>query len=191
MKNKFIFLTSKFPISNFKLRYNGFTLIELLVTIAIIGLLSTMALISVNVARQKAKIAVVQHDTDQIFKAITMLGNDTEVWPGQQAVDAVNVGANNEICDDGCTYGLSDSRAGITSTDGNYPGWYGPYMNMIKFDPWNNEYFFDTDYRVTVDDEPCNGGGTCVDAVVVGSYGPDGLGNNQYNGDDIIKILIK
>jgi len=171
--------------------FSGFTLIELLVTIAIIGLLSTLAMISVNAARLKAKVAVVQHDTDQIFKAITMLGNDTGLWPGQQAVDTVNTGANNEICGDSCTYGLSDSRAGITDTDGNYSGWAGPYMEKVKLDPWGNEYFFDTDYRVTVDDEPCNGGGACVDAVVVGSYGPDGLANNQYNADDIIKVIIQ
>ena len=181
----------KFKIINYKLPREGFTLIELLVTIAIIGLLSTLAVIAVNAARFKAKVAVVQNDTDVIYKAITMLANDTGLWPGQQPIDVVSTGANNEICGDSCVFGLSDPQSGITGTDGNFPGWTGEYMMKIKLDPWGNEYFFDTDYQVTVNDEPCNGGGACVNAVVVGSYGSDGLGNNLYNSDDIIKVITK
>ena len=120
-----------------------------------------------------------------------MLANDTGLWPRQQPIDVVSTGANNEICGDGYVFGLSDQQSGITCTDGNFPGWAGEYMMKIKLDPWGNEYFFDTDYKVTVNDEPCNGGGACVNAVVIGSYGPDGLGNNLYNSDDIIKVIIK
>jgi hypothetical protein len=68
-------------------------------------------------------------------------------------------------------------------------------MNVMPMDPWGNEYFFDTDYEVdNTTDAPCDGGivpADCYLAVVVGSYGPDGVGNGLYNGDDIIKIIKK
>ncbi len=176
----------------------GFTLIELLVVIAIIAILATIAMVGVNYARRQAKIAQVKSDTDQIFTAMNMLTNDTNEWPGHQTLDSTCIDIagvvdcnNNEICADGCSYGLASSSAGIVGNDGSYAGWTGPYMNAMPYDPWGNEYFFDTDYQITVDNEPCDGGATCIDAAVIGSYGPDGIGNNQYNGDDIIRVIAK
>ncbi len=55
----------------------GFTLIELLMVISIVGLLVTLVMISVKVATFKAKISNAKHDIDQIFKAITLMQNDT------------------------------------------------------------------------------------------------------------------
>ena len=173
-------------------RQTGFTLIELLVAIAIIGLLTTLSMVGVRAARSKARTAKAQHDISQIYSAISILANDSNIWPGQLPVGEANNGANNELCTDGCTNSLSDPEAGITATDGNYSNWSGPYMHSVPVDAWENEYFFDTDYSVDVDDSPCGcGGGGCTDAAVVGSYGPDGVGNNQYNCDDIIKIIAR
>lgn len=171
----------------------GFTLVELLVVIAIIALLTTLAAVAVRYARAQAKISKAEQAINQIYTAMSMLANDSNLWPGQQTVGAVaGGGAGNEICGDGCAYGLGESEAGIIDTDGNYPGWQGPYMINMPLDPWDNEYFFDTDYSVDADNNPCGcGGGGCVDAAVVGSYGPDGTGNNSYNCDDIIKIIAK
>lgn len=168
----------------------GFTLIELLVTIAIIGVLATIAMTAVGHARGQAKIAKATSDANEIYKAMTALSNDCGAWPGNQLIDTVNLTNGNEICD-GCAFGLGDPEAGLVATDGNYANWSGPYMNEIPLDPWGNEYFFDTDYQVTAENLPCDGAGGCVDAVAVGSYGPDGIGNNQYNEDDIIKMLVK
>jgi general secretion pathway protein G len=168
----------------------GFTLIELLVVIGIIGLLSTLVVVQVKTARQKAKIAKAQHDIDVIATAILALGTDTGQWPGHQDAGEVNNSNGNEICGDGCNFGLSANQAGIVATDGSYNGWSGPYMRSIGLDPWGNEYFFDTDYQVTADGQPCSTA-PCQMAAVVGSYGPDGVGNNQYTSDDIIKILAK
>ena len=170
---------------------NAFTLVELLVVIGIIGLLAAMATVAVKIAQQKARMAKAQSDIDEIYKAISAMANDTNTWPGHQTIGQVNSGSGNEICADGCAFGLSESQAGIVATNGSYSGWNGPYMHQIPTDPWGNEYFFDTDYQVTVDGEPCNGGVGCINVVVVGSYGPDGIGNEQYNGDDIIKIVAK
>lgn len=173
----------------------GFTLVELLTTILIIGLLTTLAMTGVRIAQTKARVAKAQHEVDTIYRAMGVLANDTELWPGGQAFETVctdlpgGCPAGNEICGDGCTFSLSDPESGLLSTDGSFPGWSGPYMAQMPVDSWGNEYFFDTDYEVTAGKEPCNGGAMCVNVAVVGSYGPDGLGNNQYNADDIIKIV--
>jgi prepilin-type N-terminal cleavage/methylation domain-containing protein len=167
----------------------GFTVIELLVVIAIIGLLATLAVAAMNYAKNYAKKTKAQHDLAQIEKTISMLANDTGTWPGHQNINYVNTGNGNEICSDGCTYGLTDPRSGLLSTDGSYINWAGPYFDQLPADPWGRQYFFDTDYRIRLDSTPCAGGGSCIDAAVVGSYGADGSGNNLYNADDIIKIL--
>ena len=171
---------------------SGFTLVELLVVIAIIGMLSSIGAYSYNLARDAAKIAKAKADIDEIRKSIEALGNDTNTWPGFQELNVVGTAEGNEICNDGPNYGLSDPRAGVVATDGTYSNWSGPYMPAIPLDPWDNEYFFDTSYQISsTEDKPCSGGASCVNAVVIGSYGPDRVGNNQYNVDDVIRILLK
>ena len=51
-------------------KHNGFTLIELLVVVSIIGLLSTMAVVSLNSARKKARDASRVSDVKQLSKLI-------------------------------------------------------------------------------------------------------------------------
>lgn len=186
-------------------RNQGFTLIELLVTIAIIGVLATLAMIAVNAARDKAKEAKVLHDTKIIYDVITQLSNDTNLWPGLQTVDAVCSGscAGNEICGPdkdtpphNCNTKLSDASSGIVATDGNYPGWAGPYRTDMPTDPWGQEYFFDTDYSINANGKPCGCGGSCSSSAVIGSYGPDEVGilsggGGSYDCDDIIRVVKK
>lgn len=187
----------------------GFTLIELLVVIAIIGLLSTMATVAARYAIDKAKIAKAQHATDTIYNAITMLGNDANQWPGHQTPNEVNTTGHVEICGADAaptpancgTYTIDSGFAGITQNDTTAPftNWGGPYMTNIALDPWGHEYFFDTNYDVNTDNEPCgkNSNAVCHTVVVVGSYGPDGLGVDKLTGtgdnangyDDIIKVI--
>lgn len=183
---------------------NGFSLVELLIVIAIVSMLTVLSVVAVNNAKEKARIATAQSDVNQLAKAIMMLGNDTREWPGHQNANEIGSMANNEFC--GADINLND--CGINTLDNEVSGlltddsgtsfdnWGGPYMKKVTIDPWGREYFFDTDYRVTVDGEPCGGAGTCVDAVVVGSYGPDGLGKpdgspGAYGSDDIIKVILK
>ncbi len=176
-------------------RFNkGFTLIELLVVIAIIGLLSTLAVYAFSRAREKAKISKAQFELNQLRTAILQLGMDTGQWPNHQSIDHTAGGAsNNEVCET-CTVKIADGASGLTANDTvtPYQNWSGPYMPDIPLDSWKHQYFFDTDYQINpADDTPCNGGSGCIDAVAIGSYGPNGLQNNGYDQDDVIVILYK
>jgi len=172
----------------------GFTIVELLVVIAIIGLLSTLAVVAYTEARNKAKIAKAMHEVDQLATAIQELGLDSGQWPNHQPIDQTAGGAgNNEICET-CPVKLSDEAAGLVldhSAD-PYPNWRGPYLAKIPDDPWGHQYIFDTDYQINPSDStPCAGRPDCIDAAVVGSYGPNGEAINLYDADDIIKVIYK
>jgi prepilin-type N-terminal cleavage/methylation domain-containing protein len=67
-----------------KINKKGFTLIELLVVVAIIGLLSSIVLSSVNSARKKARDARTLQDLKQITLALNMArdASPTGAWPG-------------------------------------------------------------------------------------------------------------
>ena len=150
----------------------AFTLIELLVVIAIIGILATISIVALNYAREEAKKTKAKHDADAILSALKVLESDTNQWPGHQVVDEPTTGGANEIWD------LTDPTAGIVATDGNFPNWNGPYMGIMPKDPWGNDYFYDSDYQVNGEDK-----------VVIGSFGPNGVGPNVYDSDNVIRIF--
>jgi len=183
MKEK-SFTPVKFAKGNY---LTGFTLIELLIVIAIIGIISSIVLVNLSGAREKAKIAKAKSEIRQVHLAIFALEGDTGQWPGHKTPYVIEEMDDNEICSDGCTYKLSDPEAGLLDTDGAYPNWKGPYYPDSLVDPWGNEYFLDTDYDI----DP---GASSDWKVVIGSYGPDGKGNNIYPGqeggeDNIIYII--
>ena len=147
----------------------GFTLIELIITIAIIGILASIAIPQYSGYVNRAKIARAKAELKNIQLAIEALVIDTYKWPGPSDV---GVTADQEVWD------LSASSAGLVSTNGQFPGWNGPYLQGIPTDPWGNNYFFDPDYRID---------GT--NYVAIGSFGPNGSGPNVYDSDNIIFIL--
>lgn len=63
------------------MRKNGFTLIELLVVIAIIGLLSSMSVYAVNVARMKSRDTARVHELKQVQKALELYYDDHSYYP--------------------------------------------------------------------------------------------------------------
>jgi len=73
---------------------------------------------------------------------------------------------------------LNAANAGLVATNGGFPNWDGPYMQSVPKDPWGSDYFFDLDYRIDG-----------KDFAVVGSFGPNKVGKNLYDSDDIILIL--
>jgi len=161
---------------------HGFTLIELLLVMGIIGLLVGIILVSLRQTRTRAKIARAREEARQIYYAFYLLEIDTDQWPGHKTPGEVENGAaDNEICSDGCAYGLMDPEAGLRASDGAYANWRGPYLKQDMLDPWGNEYFFDTDYHLS--------GGEVV--AVIGSYGPNGVGRNLYDDDDVIYIIAQ
>ena len=165
----------------------GFTLIELLVVIGIMGVLAGMIAIALGGGREQARIARAKSEVADIQRAIIRLEIDTEEWPDHQIPWQVNTGGSNEVWD------LNAEEAGLTQDDSGTPftGWKGPYLDSVPSDPWGNPYFLDTDYSVKANGDPCDGAGGCSNAAAIGSFGPDGSGQNVYNADDVIFILAR
>ena len=161
----------------------GFTLIELLVVIAIIGILAGIVLINVNSARLQSKYARAQEDLNQVIHAMEILYDDTGEHPNHFSADpCVNTTVNNEIF-------LNECEAGIACTDGFYANWNGPYL-AVPVDPWGNNYLFDTDYTCRSNVPGCENvpDGTVVRAIL--SFGPNGIGINQYDEPDNQVMVI-
>lgn len=150
----------------------GFTILELIVNVAIIGILSAIAIPAYITFRDKARITQARTDMHNILLAMEQLGNDTGEWPGHQKAGKTNTAGSNEIWD------LSAKSAGLTSTDGNYKNWLGPYVKVMPKDPWGQNYFLDTDYTVKGKIE-----------AALGSFGPNKCCKNQYDSDDVIFVL--
>lgn len=64
-----------------KKQQSGFTLIELLVVISIIGLLSSITLVALVSARQKARMVKRVADLAQVAKALELYYNDNNSYP--------------------------------------------------------------------------------------------------------------
>jgi len=73
----------------------GFTIIELLVVISIIGLLSTISVVSLNGARIKSRDAKRVSDVDNIKKAIELYYDDKGEYP--VALSPISLGTTNTL----------------------------------------------------------------------------------------------
>ena len=93
----------------------GFTLIELLVVIAVIGLLSSIVLVSMQRTREKARIAKAREEVNTIYKAILIKDATEEKYP---SVNNIN------------------SASGFNT-------YLSPYITGIGNDPWGMSYFYD------------------------------------------------
>jgi general secretion pathway protein G len=148
---------------------NGFTLVEIMIVVAVIGLLASMAMFAIHKASQNARIKQAEAELEMLSAAVLQLAWDTGKWPNKALRTKPG---STEI------WNISGSGAGLFKTDGSYNGWKGPYYEGAIFDPWGNPYFFDPDYIVKG-----------VNRIVVGSFGPNRIGRNLYDKDDI-KILL-
>jgi general secretion pathway protein G len=154
-------------------RQEGFTLIELMITIAIIGILSAIAIPNFLSYRQKSQIARAQSELKTIQMAIMDLAFDTNMWPNN-----IDAGIVDGDCDSGELDDLSDPDAGLVATNGDFPDWSGPYLDEIPKDPWGHDYWFDPDYDI--DGEKY---------IVIVSSGPNGSAVNVYDDDNIYIII--
>ena len=142
---------------------------------AIMGILAAVIWANVRPARDDAKEARAKADIRAIVSAINILGTDSEEWPGHWVPWAVDSGSGgNEVWD------LNAQEAGLTQNDSStpYTNWRGPYISNALIDPWGNPYFLDPDYDV----DP---GAGQTWAIVVGSFGPNGVGQNLFDSDDV------
>ena len=76
----------------------GFTLVELLVVIAIIGLLATLALVSVGGVRVRARDARRVADIAQMRNALELHSTQVGTYPVNAATIAVGVAGTNILC---------------------------------------------------------------------------------------------
>ena len=90
---------------------------------------------------------------------------DTGKWPNGAPLTAA--GSTEE-------WDLSKDKCGLFVNDGTYNNWKGPYYEGALEDPWENPYFFDPDYSYMSETR-----------IMVGSFGPNGVGPNQYDADDV------
>ncbi len=104
---------------------DGFTLIELLVVVAIISLLSSVVLASLNSARTKAKNAAVTASFSQINRAVQMDYNDNgnyapDTGPGQapRFVPAYLKTFDASYYCTGCQYDYNNWPAGVGNSTG-------------------------------------------------------------------------
>jgi len=158
----------------------GFTMIELLVSMAIVGILSSIAVPAFQQHKESAKIAKVQSELHNIVLAINVLEADTNTSPGGFDVSpCVEIASGNEMAIDDCA-------AGLTCTDGSFPGWAGPYISQdFVTDPWGTAYQYDMDYLCNSDVKGCKGNEW---ARTVNSAGKDQIVNN-YDATEIAQVI--
>lgn len=83
----------------------GFTLIELLVVVAIIGLLSTLAIVALNSARAKARDSKRVADIKQLITALELHFADQNAYPVAATALTLGDADNKALCSNGWNTG--------------------------------------------------------------------------------------
>ncbi len=150
---------------------SGFTFVEIMIVLAIVGLLATLATLAVSRSRQTAYEKQAESELAMLSASILQLAWDTGKWPN---------GAWRNKSDSAEVWDLSTMAAGLATenTNGVYSDWKGPYYDGALLDPWGKPYFFDPNYEKDG-----------VNRIVVGSFGPNGVGKNKHDKDNIAILL--
>jgi len=124
-------------------RKKGFTLVEILVVIAIIGLLSSIALVTLNRAREKAKVAQAGSISRILAMATEFYYDDVGFYPPD-----VNRGWDPGFMQP-LPYNPDTGQSTVPSCTHCPPDWVnlvqanwrGPYLNTWpQFTPWKGKY---------------------------------------------------
>jgi prepilin-type N-terminal cleavage/methylation domain-containing protein len=151
------------------MKKNGFSLIEIMVAIGIIGLLAVLGTLTIRKGIRDSYIKQATAELNMISASIRQLAWDTGRWPNGEYRTQ---GGSVEEWD------ISTDSCGLWGNDETYSDWKGPYYGGEIEDPWGNNYFFDPDYRIDG-----------INHIVVGSFGPNGQGQNLYDTDDVYVLL--
>lgn len=125
-----------------KMNTKGFTLIELIVVIAIIGLLSTLAVVALGSARTKARDSRRLSDLKQLQTALELYYTDVNSYPAVPgAAASVVLGSTNAACLNSTGFHASGAAACPS-----------PYMGQVPADPQTGSYVYkSTGNSYTVD----------------------------------------
>jgi len=110
----------------------GFTIIELLVVISIIGLLSSMVLVSLDNARIKARDAKRQSDLSNISRALELYYSNHDSYPIGFAGSVGNAGSDRACWINQDTVDLGCNPLGVLITEN--------IMTFVPYDPGINVY---------------------------------------------------
>ncbi|MCX7591647.1 MAG: type II secretion system protein GspG [Kiritimatiellae bacterium] len=152
------------------MRKSGFTTIEIGIVLGLVAVLVAIAIPSLARIRRNARIEEARSTLEMIHAAVRQLAWDTGKWPGGTACSQRT----------GECWDLTTGAAGLLSNDGRFSNWQGPYISKVPKDPWGSNYFFDSSYRI-------NG----QMKVVVGSFGPNRVGPNKFDSDDIVLVILQ
>lgn len=150
-------------------RNQAFSAVEMMIALGVVGVLLLIAVPSYRNARIQSQTKKAEADLALIATAVRQLMWDTGKFPSGLSIADVS---GTEV------WSLTPTNAGLVGATSIYTGWRGPYLRKITNDPWGMPYFFDPDYRI-------NG----VDKIVVGSFGPNRVGRNIYDSDNVYVIL--
>jgi len=120
-------------MKKYKQKNKGFTLIELLVVISIIGILSTLAVVSLNNARVKARDAKRVSDVKQIQTALELYLSDSDGYPAGNNLEIGAAAASALSKDSGFASASSGTiymgKVPANPTPGGNPYRYTSYTN--------------------------------------------------------------
>lgn len=163
----------------------GFSLIEIIIVVAIVGILAVLAVGAYLKGIERAKKTRAQSDLDRIAKAIKELELDTMFGPGH---------ANSSDCVyQIIRFALSNDPdgTGLVSAAATWSNWKGPYLDKLPLDPWNQSYFYDTNYECRTDTLGCENYPDLLRVRAIYSGGANRTTAGVFDTDNVVKVLCR
>ena len=137
---------------------HGFTLIELLVVIAVIGLLSSIVLVSIQGGRAKARDAIRKQNIGQLEKALLLYWDKYGQFPSENCFTGGVDNCNYNDCSINCE--IATNWCNCTT----WGLWWGLVTNgsvgFLPKDPINNTTYYY--WYEPCCNQDCGGGRNCV-----------------------------